>query len=181
MDYTDEFDFCRSYLESGEYVLWKGQPGKGSLFTARDIVIIPFSLLWLGFALFWEVSVIMESNSIFAMIWGIPFIIVGLYLLVGRFLYAAHLRKKTFYVVTSKKFIIKQKNKIEWHDGKQYQLITVKTHKNGMATMVFGQNSQIAGYEMPHAFFTFDNISDPEQVLNAIRNMEQEQGQPADS
>ena len=47
--------------------------------------------------------------------------------------------------------------------------------------MVFGQNSQIAGYEMPHAFFTFDNLSDPEQVLNAIRNMEQEQGQPADS
>lgn len=179
MDGIDEFDFCRSYLKSGEYILWKGKPGKGGLFTIRDLITIPFSLMWLSFALYWEMSVIRTGSSIFAMVWGIPFIIVGLYLLVGRFLYAAHLRKNTFYVVTSKKFIIKQKNKIEWHDGKKYQLITLKTHKNGSATMVFGQSSQIAGHEMPHAFFTFDNISDPEQVQNAIRNMEQEQEQPA--
>lgn len=180
MDYTDEFDFCRSYLESGEYILWKGKPGKGSLLTARDIVVIPFSLIWLAFALFWEVTVIKQSFSIFAMVWGLPFILVGLYLLVGRFLYAVYLRKKTCYVVTNKKFILKQKNKIEWHDGKTYQLITLKTHKNGGATMVFGQSSRVAGYEMPHAFFTFDNLSNPEEVLNAIRNMEQEQRQPAD-
>lgn len=41
----DEFDFCKRMLTQGEYVIWKGKPEKGRLFSRNDIVMIPFSLV----------------------------------------------------------------------------------------------------------------------------------------
>lgn len=180
MDGIDEFDFCRAYLKSGEYILWKGKPGKGGLFTIRDLITIPFSLVWLSFALYWEMSVIKTGSSIFAMVWGIPFILIGLYILVGRFFQAARIRKKTFYVITNKKFIIKKKNRIELHNGKDYQLLTVNTHRNGNATLVFGDAGGFSEYHEPHGCFTMENITEIEQVQNAVQAMEQAQEQPSD-
>ena len=41
-------------LAADEDVLWYGQPKTSVLFDANDIFLVPFSLLWGGFALFWE-------------------------------------------------------------------------------------------------------------------------------
>lgn len=45
-------------------------------------------------------------------VWGLPFIGVGLYLLFGRFLQTLYLRDKTFYIITNKKLIIRSGNKV---------------------------------------------------------------------
>src|SRR4051794_22841968 len=39
-----------------EKVVWSGAPGKGIKFQSTDLVFIPFSLLWAGFAVFWEAT-----------------------------------------------------------------------------------------------------------------------------
>jgi cytochrome c oxidase subunit IV len=105
-------------LDPGETLLWSGQPKQGLLLQASDALAIPFSLAWGGFAIFWEATVLGLTGlpvhphqpthpvPLFMVFWGIPFVLVGLYLMVGRFFYDAALRRKTWYGVTASRLII---------------------------------------------------------------------------
>lgn len=84
MTTLDHYDFCKPYISDNEYILWEGAPEKGLTFTSRDLVMIPFSIFWLAFALFWEFSVITSTSSLFMAIWGLPFVGVGIYLLFNK-------------------------------------------------------------------------------------------------
>ncbi len=44
-------------LTSGESVLWAGQPNPRVIFHRDDLYLIPFSVLWGGFAIFWAAGV----------------------------------------------------------------------------------------------------------------------------
>jgi hypothetical protein len=95
------------YLIDGEKIIWVGQPAQGLLLSGRDWFLIPFSLLWGGFALFWETIVVrMPQSPIFMKLWGIPFILIGLYLIVGRFLTDAWIRRSLQYAITNKRILI---------------------------------------------------------------------------
>ena len=99
-------------LMDGEYVLWQGKPPTGILFRQADLFMVPFSLMWGGFAIFWEVSVlglIGESEdpiSQFMALWGVPFVLIGLYLIVGRFFWDAFVRGRTEYFLTNRRAMI---------------------------------------------------------------------------
>jgi hypothetical protein len=93
-------------LESGERLLWSGKPGNRWLYP-QDAVLIPFSVMWGGFAIFWEVSVSNSGarDSLVFPLWGIPFVLAGLYLMIGRFFARRWMRRRTLYAVTDQRVI----------------------------------------------------------------------------
>jgi hypothetical protein len=93
-------------LGPSERLLWFGKPRGGIRFRGQDLLAIPFSLMWCGFTIFWETGVVMSGAPFFFRLWGIPFVAVGLYLVLGRFFVDAFVRSKTFYGVTNERVLI---------------------------------------------------------------------------
>jgi hypothetical protein len=92
------------HLIGGEKVLWTGRPDPTKHFTRSDLYAIPFSLMWGGFAIFWMTMVSLEGD-LFGMLWGTPFVLIGLYMIVGRFFAKAWIKKRTWYAITDKRAI----------------------------------------------------------------------------
>jgi hypothetical protein len=101
-------------LASGENIVWAGRPNSSVTFHKEDSFLIPFSLLWGGFAIFWEASVTgvwghrPTGPWIFGMLWGIPFVLIGQYFIWGRFFYSAWLKRRTYYAVTNRRVLVIQ-------------------------------------------------------------------------
>lgn len=104
MDYNVTTEL-QQHLDTNEKLIWTGRPKTGVVFRIADIFLIPFSLLWCGFAIFW---VIMASQgSIFFAMFGIPFVVIGLIFVFGRFIIDAKQRENTYYGLTDDRIIIK--------------------------------------------------------------------------
>jgi hypothetical protein len=97
--WNETYSLIRQEVGLQEQLLWSGQPGRGLALRSGDVMMIPFSLIWGGFAIFWEYIAI-RSNDPFMWLWGIPFVLYGLHLIVGRFFVDAWRRERTTYGVT---------------------------------------------------------------------------------
>jgi len=93
-------------LDTGERLLWSGMPKQGLQLRATDWFVVPFSLFWGGFAILWETLVLVSGASPLMALFGVPFVFVGLYLIVGRFFVDARLRARTYYGVTDRRVLI---------------------------------------------------------------------------
>jgi hypothetical protein len=100
-------DGVTDFLSRDERVLWTGTPQQGLPFTSQDWFILPFSLFWCGFVAFWEMQAV-KSGPFFFELWGLPFIAVGIYMLAGRFLVDAWVRRGTLYTLTNKRILIQR-------------------------------------------------------------------------
>lgn len=171
---TDDYSFARPYLAPGETILWRGKPEKGHLLNQGDVVMIPFSIFWCGFAVFWFISA--AQTGAFAL-FGIPFVCVGIYMTVGRFFLMAHRRKNTAYVITTAKIIRRQGRRIDMLDAKTMPTIHVTAHTDGTGNIRFGQiiNDRGRGhynsFDPYQGIFTLENIPDVarvQQILHSI-------------
>jgi hypothetical protein len=83
----------RCELLSGENLHWASMPDPRVIFHSDDWAIVPFSLLWAGFSIFWQAGVLgywgngprNGTISWFMVVWGIPLIVIGQYMVWGRF------------------------------------------------------------------------------------------------
>ena len=108
-------DIFRNEILPGEHIQWRGQPDPSSIFCAADLFMIPFSLMWGGFAIFWELTALGIAGPeikpgheppAFFPLFGIPFVLIGLYVIMGRFFYKAYKKRNTYYAVTDRRVIV---------------------------------------------------------------------------
>jgi hypothetical protein len=90
-----------AHLLPGERLLWAGRPKQGLLLRGEDAFLIPFSLVWSLPVLSRLASGASLSDPI-----DLLFLVMGLYLLLGRFLVDAWLRSRTYYGVTDRQAVI---------------------------------------------------------------------------
>ncbi len=113
MEYSLETEF-QSDLIPGEKIYWSGQPDPSVIFTVADSFLIPFSLIWGGFWIVWELGGLLmyhlakpsRSIPLSFTLFGIAFGCVAFYMIIGRFFFKAWKKKRTFYAVTNSRILI---------------------------------------------------------------------------
>jgi hypothetical protein len=136
-------------LGPGENIVWSGQPDPTIVFSPQDLFLVPFSLMWGGFALFWEAGVLgIFSKGVgavgigsFFVLWGIPFVVVGQYLIWGRFLYKRWMKRRTLYAVTTKRVVVVAEGRsLRINSLFLSQLLSVSRSRksNGAGSITFG-------------------------------------------
>ena len=170
----------RRELGPQESLLWSGQPRKGLAFRSSDLVMIPFSLMWGGFAIVWETMVIRANAPLFMIMWGIPFVLIGLYLIVGRFFVDAKQRSQIHYAVTNERVIIitnffgRKLKSLSLHTLSE---MTLDQKPDGSGTITFGPANTLTQWNMSGlsrrkgqpSTPCFEMIQDAKRVYEIIR------------
>ena len=179
-------DKFRDELNPGESIIWSGQPQQGLMLRPSDALMIPFSILWGGFAIFWEFGVTSSGAPLFFMFWGIPFVLIGLYMIFGRFFYDSAQRSKTFYALTNRRAIILSgvfNQNIKSLDIKRLPEINMSTNGDGKGTITFGASHPMAWMYSGSGFPnmgryniapSFEMIDDARTVYQHIKRLQTE-------
>jgi hypothetical protein len=184
----------QSELLPGETIYWSGQPSRHIVFHAEDFLLIPFSILWFSFVIFWEGSVlgIFGSHgdtdlhppiSFFMLLWGIPFLCVGFYFFIGRFFYADYMKKRTVFAVTNQRVIaaiLPKKKVVSTGFLATLPMLQKKVGRNGFGTLRFapanyanrrsypiGTQSMLQSGEIP----VFFDIEDVDRVYRLVADL----------
>ena len=97
------------WLRPNEHVYWRGQPDPKKIFGPGDLFLVPFTLLWGGFAIFWEIGAT-RAGFYFGSVFGLAFVCIGLYLIFGRFFYKRWSRNRTRYCITDQRIIVARRS-----------------------------------------------------------------------
>jgi hypothetical protein len=141
--------------------------------------LIPFSLLWCGFVVFWETMVVTQGAPVFFCLWGIPFVLVGLYLVFGRFLVDRNQREHTFYGITNERVVIASgivRRTVKSLNLRTLTDMSLTEWRDGSGTITFGQSSffpwwfQGTAWPGMHANVpTFERIPNAKELYEMLR------------
>jgi hypothetical protein len=169
---------------SGERTLWSGEPGSGIYFQPLDLFLVPFSLMWCGFAIFWSISASASGAPRFFDLWGLMFVAFGLYFVLGRFIVDMWIRGSTHYAVTNRRILIDRGGIF----GRQIAInladlppLTLRGGGSGRGTIRFGESysawngSRGFGAWSPSLdptpqFIKVDNAKDVFDLINRARD-----------
>lgn len=161
-------------------MLWEGRPDVGAYSMRGAWFLIPFSLLWGGFAILWEYEVIANGGPIFFALWGVPFVAVGLYLIFGRFLVARREATNTWYAITDQRVLIQGgafRRSIAQLDLRDLPMSQLDDGGKGVGTITFGASMgfmrlppgwpTMGAYVRPPAFVA---INDAARVFELLQD-----------
>lgn len=179
-------------LSPGEKVLWSGQPPRKLLvFRASDLFMLPFALFWTGFAIVWELGALAsvawsgESFQAFSLcfpLFGVPFVLIGFYMLFGRFIMDIFTRRGTYYALTDRRVLVLtalRDRKVVSMSLHKIDQVDIVIHRDGRGTLTFrGESGQdmssrrayyAAGTVMAYGGGPmFDHIEHPKRVYDMV-------------
>jgi len=187
--WNEQKQLLQSQLAPNEQLLWFGQPRSGMVLRANDIFVIPFSLVWGGSAFFILGSVLTSDGPILFKLFTLPFVIVAVYLLFGRFILDAKRRSATYYGITNERIIIVSTRfgrQIRSLDLRALDVISLNEKSDGSGTITFGLSSRrYYGYDgtrppglEQHTIPEFEMIQNAKSVYEMVRNAQGKQLEP---
>lgn len=94
-------------LLPGERIVWSGEPVRHRLLRIDDVFLIPFSLMWGGFVLFFAAGAVFgQVHDPIAMVCAVPLVLLALYLVFGRFVVRSIASRKARYLVTDRRVVV---------------------------------------------------------------------------
>ncbi len=136
-------------LQPDEWVAWAGGPDPAKRANRADAFLIPFSVMWGGFAIFWE-SAAIASGDPFFILWGLAFVVIGLYFMVGRFFYKANRRRRTVYAVTNRRVmsVVEKRDGVSVEARYLHSLPSVSTNTNahGYGSIEFDNSGPVPAW-----------------------------------
>jgi hypothetical protein len=179
------FDIFSSELLPGEKIEWSGRPNPAVIFHQEDWLVIPFSLLWGGFAIFWLLGAFgvwdiwtnrpTQTFQYFGVIWGTPFVLMGQYLIWGRFVYRRWKKQRTYYALTNRRALIVDSGLRGRASSSAYfenlPMIDKFVRPDGIGSINFGgpvKGEWQWGRGNPPRSPTFDDVNDVDSVYQIV-------------
>jgi hypothetical protein len=106
-------------------------------FKAADVIAIPFSLVWLGIAVAFEEGVQSAGAPPVFRLVGIPFVLIGLYLVAGRFVARWIGKRRTVYGITRDRVLIQAGSSFRESPVKGGSMSVRRRPRGRHATVVF--------------------------------------------
>lgn len=168
-------------LNKNEKILWEGKPNFGP-FVAKSLIAVPFGFLFLMFSLFWTGMTVVSGAPFFFSLFGSPFILLGLLIMIEPPLYALLVYQYVYYVITDKRVLI-QGGLI----GRDFKIVDFDKIQNaevnvGLFDKMFGENSgsisiatggtiaygKYGPYQLP---YILNNIENPYKVFEFFKQV----------
>lgn len=173
IDYDIQEDLY-DHLDTGEKLLWTGKPKTGVVFRKMDIFMIPFSILWCGFAIFWFVTALTMGAPFFFALFGVPFILIGLMMVFGRFIVDAKQRENTVYAITDNRVIIKSgifSKKVQSLNIKTLSNVEMSEKVDGWGTITFGTAHPYSRYMAGMSWWPGVQTAPELQMVKGVREV----------
>jgi len=190
MPENDEALF-RNDLLPGERIQWTGRPVSLPVFSFVDFFLLPFGVAWNGIIGFFIYTSIKEGAPIFFLIFSIPFVGVGLYLLFGRFFSRAAFLKNTRYAVTDSRILALTTKRgvrsLSAYEIKKLESVNKRVQPDGAGTIFFSDTAAFTAQLAPYmpvrntsagyaGLFSLCGIPGADNVYNIIYRRWQELG-----
>lgn len=170
MDQEATKNFYQSLLQPDEVVLWHGQPGPGKL-PIRARIPMLFALSWLGISLLWEVLVIVLAGFPMAL-FGIPFVLIGLFVLFGAIKHIGQLKGRIAYAITDQRLLVQEGNRIRTFTPEMLPPMQIRMNRDGTGSIFFSE----VHYSVRHGrqnrhLCSLENIPDLQRAQSALTTM----------
>ncbi|MGD9886881.1 MAG: helix-turn-helix domain-containing protein [Bacilli bacterium] len=163
----------RGYLNAGEVIQWSGKPKRNP--KLHHLPLTAFGLVFLSFSIFWTIMA-SKMTSLMAL-FGIPFIIVGVYLVFGKKLQSRTINTQIYYAVTDERILILrhggQDNLIQVNINQLTNVILTPSIDNTSSITFYSRNEM--GFYNSRPYFYY--IEKGDYVVNLINNLRNKQKQ----
>ncbi|WP_018633370.1 hypothetical protein [Neomegalonema perideroedes] len=177
--YGEEAALWAPVLGSGERLLWTGEPARGLKWRGEDWFHLPFGLVFFAFALVWTGLAWYGGGGIMTL-WGVPFVVVGFQIAIGRFFTDARRRARTRYALTDRRALIVE-------DGRRPQFGSipiasgtgVEIRSGPLSTIMFKSPAEFTvlngskTINMRQGGYGFEFIEEGESVYRLILDIQQ--------
>ena len=173
----DAVHMLTPWLRPGEALVWAGRPDPSVWVTSSDRYLIVFGLVWCAVVVRVEVAAVSKGDT-FTALFTLVFVLLGLYITVGRFAIKAMHKKRTAYGITKDRAIVV--NGTSMMDAPLGSVATsVRRHRGDRhVTVAFGprRESKYANTGMEfiapgQGGMTFFDVPDVDGLLAALGNI----------